>query len=297
MAPSPRFLKQIKRRISGTSSSGSYTVTVTDSTSSNVEMSPSVTTKSDLNTSLNSQTSSTEYHSVESLNVEDLADDVQKLRSEFLQQNVESRKLFDEMEERLSLLQNQSEMFGNEQDERVTIKSDSWEFKEKMPDSCDGSKLSSDLQNLGEKDAENEDQTMLEKLQYRVKHQQELITRLEIMKEALLMQNKMLLIDRKRLEDERVTILETIESRERDIEELKKLLNASDLGIGYIGYVLLNLKQLLIEPRSTLKSNIQGLQNILHQMTEAENTTRSMTLSKALALKSNTILEFINNKI
>ena len=54
-------------------------------------------------------------------------------RSEFLQQNIESRKLFDEMEERLSLLQNQSEMFGNEQDERVTIKSDSWEFKEKMP--------------------------------------------------------------------------------------------------------------------------------------------------------------------
>ena len=94
-----------------------------------------------------------------------------------------------------------------------------------------------------------------------------------------------------------MTILETIESRERDIDELKKLLNASDLGIGYIGYVLLNLKQLLIEPRITLKSNIQGLQNILHQMTEAENTTRSMTLSKALASKSNSILEFINNKI
>jgi len=297
MAPSPRFLKQIKRRISGTSSSGSYTVTVTDSTSSNVEMSPSVTTKSDLNTSLNSQTSSTEYHSVESLNVEDLADDVQKLRSEFLQQNVESRKLFDEMEERLSLLQNQSEMFGNEQDEGVTIKAESWEFKEKMPDSCDGSKLSLNLQNQGEKDVENEHQTKLDKLQYRVKHQQELITRLEIMKEALLMQNKMLLINRRGLEEERVTNLETIESRDRDIEELKKLLNANGLGIGYIGYVLLNLKQLLIEPRITLKNNIQGLQNILHQRTEAENITRSMTFSKALASKSNSILEFINNKI
>ena len=54
-------------------------------------------------------------------------------RSEFLQQNIESRKLFDEMEERLSLLQNQSEMFGIEQNEGVTIKSDSWEFKEKIP--------------------------------------------------------------------------------------------------------------------------------------------------------------------
>merc|ERR1712243_144075 len=113
-------------------------------------------------------------------------------------------------------------------------------------------------------------QATIEQLHLRLENQQEIITRLEIMKEALLEQNKMLFMERKRLEDEKLQSSEIILSKERDIEELQKMLNTRDLGIGYLGYVLINLK-----------TNIQGLQNILKVMseqTETENKSKRMKL-------------------
>jgi len=327
MSPSPKFLNRIKKRIR-TSTSGSYSVTVSDSTTTNV-----APAKADLNTSKR-QTSSTEYHSsvenivekvadaspteylsVESLNVEDLADDVYKLRSEIRQQNIESRKLFDDMEQRLSLLTNTSQMLVHEGDDGVTLRSDSFVFKKKTsdvcnPNFCEPDNVSSNLLNQRENVVETElsehdghghsSQATIEQLHYRVENQQEIITRLEIMKEALLEQNKMLFMERKRLEDEKLQSSEIILSKERDIEELQKMLNTRDLGIGYLGYVLINLKNFFIEPRVTLKTNIQGLQNILKVMseqTETENKSKRMKLSKALASKSNFVLEFINDKM
>jgi len=327
MSPSPKFLNRIKKRIR-TSTSGSYSVTDSDPTTTKV------TAKADLNTSINSQTSSTEYHSsvenivekvadaspteylsVESLNVEDLADDVYKLRSEIRQQNIESRKLFDDMEQKLSLLTNTSQMFVHEGDDGVTLRSDSFVFKKNISDVCSPNfggpdNESSNHLNQRENDVETElsendghghsSQATIEQLHLRLESQQEIITRLEIMKEALLEQNKMLFRETKRLEEEKLQSSEIILSKERDIEELQKMLKTRDLGIGYLGYVLINLKNFFIEPRVTLKTNIQDLQNILKVMseqTETENISKRMKLSKALASKSNYVLGFINDKI
>ena len=245
------------------------------------------------------------------LNLEDLSEDVHELKQNFLEQNIQLEKYLARIDSKLS---HKNKSAGEDEGEET---SDSFVYKQrktKQTEDCTETSSDSDedypdvvnismslnsiLGSVGQQDVSlmQEVDTIedkLEKFQSYLQEQKTEITRLELMKEALLMQNERwegrscllfyfsstfdcrMLKNQKRLEEEQSVTVKIIESKEQEIETLRSQLG---LGAGQ-GNVYAGLGLSLSMGRQIVRHNVTSLLNYLVRQPQQQTSWTATIIS------------------